>query len=69
MTARFSGGPLWTDVAPRPPPRPSVGEVAVVHWRAAGLLKASVIKPLITTIEAAGAELTPSPSWRRGSRT
>jgi mRNA interferase MazF len=31
---------------------PTVGEVAVVHWQAAGLLKPSVIKPLITTIEA-----------------
>lgn len=31
---------------------PTVGEVAVVHWEAAGLLKPSVIKPLITTIEA-----------------
>jgi mRNA interferase MazF len=29
-----------------------VGEVAVVHWQAAGLLKPSVIKPLLTTIEA-----------------
>ena len=33
-------------------PAPTVGEVAVVHWQAAGLLKPSVIKPLITTIEA-----------------
>jgi mRNA interferase MazF len=31
---------------------PTVGEVAVVQWRAAGLLKPSVIKPLVTTIEA-----------------
>jgi mRNA interferase MazF len=31
---------------------PTVGEVAVVHWQAAGLLKPSVVKPLITTIEA-----------------
>jgi len=31
---------------------PTVGEVAVVHWQAAGLLKPSVIKPLVTTIEA-----------------
>jgi mRNA interferase MazF len=33
-------------------PAPAVGEVAVVHWQAAGLLKPSVIKPLISTIEA-----------------
>jgi mRNA interferase MazF len=33
-------------------PLPAVGEVAVVQWRAAGLLKPSVIKPLITAIEA-----------------
>ena len=33
-------------------PSPAVGEVAVVEWQAAGLLKPSVIKPLITTIEA-----------------
>jgi mRNA interferase MazF len=32
-------------------PAPTVGEVAVVHWQAAGLLKPSVIKPLLTTIE------------------
>jgi mRNA interferase MazF len=31
---------------------PIVGEVAVVSWQAAGLLKPSVIKPLVTTIEA-----------------
>ncbi len=31
---------------------PTVGEVAVVQWQVAGLLKPSVIKPLITTIEA-----------------
>lgn len=31
---------------------PTVGEVSVVHWQAAGLLKPSVIKPLMTTIEA-----------------
>jgi mRNA interferase MazF len=34
-------------------PTPRVGEVTVVQWQAAGLLKPSVIKPLITTIEAA----------------
>ena len=28
-------------------PTPGVGEVAVAHWEAAGLLKPSVIKPLI----------------------
>jgi mRNA interferase MazF len=33
-------------------PAPTLGEVAVVQWRAAGLLKPSVIKPLVTTIEA-----------------
>ena len=33
-------------------PAPTVGEVAVVQWRAAGLLKPSVIKPLVATIEA-----------------
>ncbi len=33
-------------------PTATVGEVAVVQWQAAGLLKPSVIKPLITTIEA-----------------
>ena len=32
-------------------PAPTVGEVAVMHWQAAGLLKPSVIKPLLTTIE------------------
>lgn len=33
-------------------PTATVGEVAVVQWQAACLLKPSVIKPLITTIEA-----------------
>jgi mRNA interferase MazF len=33
-------------------PAPTVGEVAIVQWQAAGLLKPSVIKPLVTTIEA-----------------
>jgi len=33
-------------------PAPTVGEVAAVHWQTAGLLKPSVIKPLLTTIEA-----------------
>jgi mRNA interferase MazF len=32
-------------------PAPTIGEVAVAQWQAAGLLKPSVIKPLITTIE------------------
>lgn len=27
------------------------GEVLVVHWRAAGLLKPSVVKPVLTTVE------------------
>ena len=33
-------------------PAPAVGEVDVVFWQASGLLKPSVIKPLISTIEA-----------------
>jgi mRNA interferase MazF len=33
-------------------PGPTVGEVAVLRWQDAGLLKPSVIKPLLTTIEA-----------------
>jgi mRNA interferase MazF len=33
-------------------PAPAVGEAAILHWQAAGLLKPSVIKPLVTTIEA-----------------
>jgi mRNA interferase MazF len=32
-------------------PAPTVGEVAVTQWQAAGLLKPSVIKPIITTVE------------------
>jgi mRNA interferase MazF len=32
-------------------PAPAVGEVAIVHWQAAGLLKPSIIKPLLTSIE------------------
>ncbi len=31
----------------------AIGEVAVKDWKAAGLLKASVVKPVLTTIEAA----------------
>lgn len=30
---------------------PRVGEVAVVDWKAAGLLKASTVKPILTTVE------------------
>jgi mRNA interferase MazF len=30
---------------------PTVSEAAVLHWQEAGLLKPSVIKPLLTTIE------------------
>jgi len=33
-------------------PAPTVGEVIVVRWQEAGLLRPSVIKPLLTTIEA-----------------
>jgi len=33
-------------------PTPIVGEIALAEWQAAGLLKPSVVKPLITTIEA-----------------
>jgi mRNA interferase MazF len=32
-------------------PAPTVGEVVVLRWQEAGLLKPSVIKPLLTTIE------------------
>jgi hypothetical protein len=32
-------------------PAPTVGEVAVLRWQEAGLLKPSIIKPLVTTIE------------------
>ena len=32
-------------------PTQTVGEVVVHHWQAAGLIKPSVLKPLITTIE------------------
>jgi mRNA interferase MazF len=34
-------------------PTQTVGEVVVQHWQAAGLIKPSVLKPLITTIERA----------------
>jgi len=30
---------------------PAVGEAAIAKWKAAGLLKASVLKPLLATIE------------------
>jgi mRNA interferase MazF len=30
---------------------PTIGEAVVAHWQTAGLLKPSVIKPLLTTIE------------------
>jgi mRNA interferase MazF len=32
-------------------PTPSIGEMMVNDWQAAGLLKPSVIKPVITTVE------------------
>jgi mRNA interferase MazF len=32
-------------------PAPMIGEVVIQQWREAGLLKPSVIKPVITTIE------------------
>jgi mRNA interferase MazF len=32
-------------------PAPTVGEAAVLRWQEAGLLKPSLIKPLVTTIE------------------
>jgi len=34
-------------------PAGAIGEVAVKDWKGAGLLKASVVKPVLTTIEAA----------------
>ena len=34
-----------------PRPAPTVGEVAIERWQEAGLLKPSVIKPLLATIE------------------
>ncbi|MGD0838826.1 MAG: type II toxin-antitoxin system PemK/MazF family toxin [Polyangia bacterium] len=33
-------------------PTPTIGEATVAHWQAAGLLKPSVIKPLLATVEA-----------------
>ncbi len=30
---------------------PKVGDIIIIDWRSAGLLKASMIKPVITTIE------------------
>jgi len=32
-------------------PAASVGEVAIAHWKEAGLLKPSVLKPVLATIE------------------
>jgi mRNA interferase MazF len=32
-------------------PAPTVGEAAIAYWQMAGLLKPSVIKPLLTTLE------------------
>lgn len=32
-------------------PSPSFGEVTVAHWKTAGLIKPSVIKPIFTTVE------------------
>lgn len=32
-------------------PSTSVGEVTIVHWKQAGLLKPSVLKPVLTTLE------------------
>jgi mRNA interferase MazF len=40
---------MWTLVLSRWPPHPAIG--AIVEWQAAGLLKPSVIKPLVTTLE------------------
>ena len=34
-------------------PAGAIGDVNVKDWNAAGLLKASVVKPVLTTIEAA----------------
>lgn len=38
-------------VASQPPTPESVGEVAVQDWRGAGLLKPSVLKPVLTTMD------------------
>jgi mRNA interferase MazF len=43
---------------------PIVGEVAVAEWQTAGLLKASVIKPVLTTIEK-GWCCTDSGNWNK----
>jgi mRNA interferase MazF len=32
---------------------PNLGEVEIVHWRAAGLIKPSVVKPVFATLEQA----------------
>ena len=38
-------------VTSRPPTPESVGEVAVQDWHGAGLLKPSILKPVLTTID------------------
>ena len=40
-------------VTSQPPSAHSVGEAQVQDWRAAGLLKPSVLKPILTTIDPA----------------
>ncbi len=40
-------------VTSQPRPAGALGEVNVTDWKAAGLIKASVVKPVLTTIEAA----------------
>lgn len=37
-------------VTSRPPSASRVGEVMVAHWREAGLLKPSIIKPVLATV-------------------
>ena len=50
---RISGNGPTSSSWRSPPVRPAqtVGEVAVRDWQGAGLLKPSVIKPVVTTIE------------------
>jgi len=38
-------------VTSRIKPSPSFGDVTVIHWETAGLLKPSIIKPVFTTVE------------------
>lgn len=38
-------------ITSQPRPAPAVGEAAVSNWQAAGLLKPSVLKPVVATIE------------------